>query len=655
MSEFDKRIEVSEERLRLAIESTQLGTWEYYPITGELNWSPECRKIYGLLNDQEVDMAVFTDHIYPEDRQHVLEQIKEAMDPSGNGSYDVTYRITRFDNKSIRWIHPKGRVYFNEKRQPERFIGTVVDITEYKSFEESLRESEQRARIAIEAAELGTFDWDMAAGNYYNSARVMEIFGFGNKQASRDEMLSRFHPDDKHIRDKAVSESIEKGGLMYEVRIIWPDQSIRWIKVYGKIIPDAQQRELRRMYGIVMDITEQKSQEALLEKIVMERTLSLMQSNEELKKSEERYSKMAEEVQDYAILLLSSEGIILNWNKGAQRIKGYHESEIIGKHFRIFYLPDDRENKLPETLLRQATETGRAAHEGWRIRKDNTIFWGSIVITALHDAENNIIGFTKVTRDLTERKMAEEQLQQYNRELEAQNKELEQFAYIASHDLQEPLRKIQTFTEILEKNITDEPTARKYLERINSAAQRMSQLVRAVLDYSRLSVSEIVLEPVDLNTILDNVLNDLELPISERDVKIVSAKLPVVKGIPVQLHQLFLNLLSNAIKFSDKDPRITISTRSMPPRENSQYQGLQPGIEYAEIMIEDNGIGFEQKYAARIFTIFQRLHGQKAYPGTGIGLALCKKIVDNHFGHIRVESEQGKGSRFFVYLLVTHK
>jgi PAS domain S-box-containing protein len=655
MSELDKRIEENEERLRLAIESTQLGTWEYYPLTGELHWSPECRKIYGLLNDQEVDMSVFDEHIYEDDKQHVIQQIEEAMNPAGNGAYDVIYRITRFDDHTIRWIHPKGKVYFNEKRQPERFIGTVVDITEYKAFEESLRESEQRARIAIEAAELGTFDWDIAAGNYYSSPRVMEIFGYGNqKDVTHDDLVSRFHPQDKPIRDKAVKESIDKGGLMYEVRVVWSDQTIRWIKVYGKIIPGIH-REVRRMYGIVMDITEQKSQEAMLEKLVAERTLSLMQSNEELKKSEERYSKMAEEVQDYAILLLSTEGFILNWNKGAERIKGYHESEIIGKHFRIFYLPDDRENRLPETLLREATETGRAMHEGWRIRKDSTIFWGSIVITALHDAENNIIGFTKVTRDLTERKMAEEQLQQYNRELEAQNKELEQFAYIASHDLQEPLRKIQTFTEILEKNITDEPTARKYLERITSSAHRMSQLVRAVLDYSRLSVSEIVLEPVDLDSVLDNVKNDLELPISERGAEIVSQKLPVVKGIPIQLHQLFLNLLSNAIKFSDRAPKIRISSRSLPSRENSQYAGLQPGMEYAEIIVEDQGIGFEQKYASRIFTIFQRLHGQKAYPGTGIGLALCKKIVDNHYGHIHVESEPGKGSRFFIYLLVAQK
>ncbi len=651
MTDLDNRIEENEERLRLAIESTQLGTWEYYPLTGKLHWSPECRKIYGLRDNIDVDMSAFSDHLYAEDKDHVLQAVEAAMDPSGDGNYDLTYRIVRFDDGSVRWIHPKGKVFFNEQRQPERFIGTVVDITEYKTFETSLRESEQRARIAVEAADLGTFDWDLSANIFHSSDRVLQIFGFAaGSEVSHAEMMSRFHPEDKHIRDKAVADSKEKGGLIYEVRIIWPDQSIRWVKVYGKIIPGGNQ-QLTRMYGIVMDITEQKSQEAMLEKIVAERTLSLLQSNEELKKSEERYSKMAEEVQDYAILLLSTEGYILNWNKGAERIKGYHESEIIGKHFRKFYLPKDQQNRLPETLLREAAETGRAMHEGWRIRKDNTIFWGSIVITALHDADNNIIGYSKVTRDLTERKMAEDRMREYAKELEAQNKELEQFAYIASHDLQEPLRKIQTFTEILEKHIHDETLSRKYLEKISSAANRMSQLVRSVLDYSRLSVTDIVLEPVDLNPIFENIKTDLELQISEREVVIDDQKLPVVKGIPIQLQQLLFNLLSNAIKFSDKDPYITIRSRSLQPKESEQYPGLQPGMDYSEIMIQDNGIGFDQKYAARIFTIFQRLHGQKTYPGTGIGLALCKKIVDNHYGHIRVESEPGKGSRFYIYLL----
>jgi PAS domain S-box-containing protein len=651
MTGIEQRIEENEERLRMAIESTHMGTWEYYPVIGKLDWSNECKKIYGLGEGQNIDFDGFADHIHPSDKEYVTAQIQRAMDPEGDGIYDITYRIIRFDDKTIRWIHPRGKAYFNEHGQVEKFIGTVVDITTAKTYEETLRESEQRVRIAVDAARMGTFDW-IIDGNLFNcSARFREIFGFNADQpVSRDEALARFCKDDIPLHEAALQQAYQTNTLQYELRVCWPGGSVHWVKVHGRIILDPNMN-IRRMYGIVMETTEQKIEESRLESMVAERTASLLQSNVELKKSEERYSKMAEEVKDYAILLLSVDGLVLNWNQGAERIKGYKESEIIGKHFRIFYLPDDRESKLPEALIKRASEEGRAMHEGWRIRKDNTVFWGSIVITALHDEHNNVIGFTKVTRDLTEKKLADDQLKQYAHELEEQNKELEQFAYIASHDLQEPLRKIQTFTEILERHIDEPEQRKKYLERIQSSAERMSQLIHSVLEYSRLSITDVKLEPVDLNIVIENVKTDLELQISEKAVIVDTGKLPVVKGIQMQLHQLFLNLISNAIKFSDQDPKIELAARLVRANELSQFPNVKPGMVYVEIMVRDNGIGFEQKYAEKIFTIFQRLHGQKTYPGTGIGLALCKKIVDNHHGYIRAESEPGKGSSFYVYLL----
>lgn len=648
-----KKAEENEERLRMAISSTKLGTWEFYPLTGELHWSDECKNVYGLELDREVDFSVFAEHIFPADRQFVETEVQRSMDPGGDGMYNISYRITRFNDDNIRWIHAQGKVFFNGDKQPERFIGTVIDITEHKMFEENLRASEQRTRIAIEAADMGTFDWNLAADKFYSSKRLLEIFGFQDQpETTHLDLISRFHPDDKAIRDKAVAESFEKSGLMYEARIIWPDKSVRWIKVHGKIVHDPQ-RQLERMYGMVVDITEQKYQFRLLEKMVEERTHSLIQSNEELKRSEERYYRMTEEVQDYAILLMSVEGNILNWNKGAQKIKGYHESEIIGKHFGIFYLPLDKQEGLPEKLLGLARNEGRAMHEGWRMRKDGTRFWGSVVLTALHDEQNNIIAFSKVTRDLTERKLAEERTQKYLAELEAQNRELEQFAYIASHDLQEPLRKIQTFTELMEKNMANESVAKKYLAKIHTSAIRMTELIRSVLHFSRLSNANIVLEPTDLNFILENVMIDLEVLIDESNAVINSDKLPLLNGIPLQLHQLFANLLTNAIKFSKKEitPEITISFAVVSGEQVSKYRSsIDPDLEYAEIVFRDNGIGFEQQYAAKVFTIFQRLHNHESYPGTGIGLALCKKIVDNHKGYIRVVTELEKGAAFYIYL-----
>jgi PAS domain S-box-containing protein len=367
-----------------------------------------------------------------------------------------------------------------------------------------------------------------------------------------------------------------------------------------------------------------------------------------LKKSEERYHKMIEEVEDYAILLLDRDGNILNWNKGAENIKGYSEKEILGKNFRIFYLDEDRKRKLPEQLITEASERGKAMHEGWRLKKNGDRFWGQIVITALHDQENNIIGFSKVTRDLTERKMAEDQAKSFTRDIEFRNKQLEEYAHIASHDLQEPLRKILTFSELLERNLDDKKLALQNLEKISASAKRMVTLIKDVLQYSQLSLTDDLFSQTDLNLILNNIKKDYELAIEEKNVKIIDFNLPIIKGIPIQLHQLFSNLLGNSLKFSGTDPVIEITSEKAARKEMKQNTPLDSNVSYVKIIFKDNGIGFDPSFADKAFKLFQRL--QTALPGTGIGLALCKKIVENHKGFITVTSEPEKGTVFTIYL-----
>ncbi len=399
------------------------------------------------------------------------------------------------------------------------------------------------------------------------------------------------------------------------------------------------------------DITDSRTKADELELKVRERTRLLERTNEELKKSEERYIKMTEEVQDYAIILLDVDGTILNWNKGAQNIKGYAENEIIGQNFSVFYLEEDRKSNLPEKLIRMAGEEGRAMHEGLRKRKDGSTFWGSIVITALHDDNNKVIGFTKVTRDLTERKMAEDKMRQHTAELEVKNRQLEQFAYIASHDLQEPLRKIQTFVEILEKKIDNEDVRNRYYAKITTSAKRMGQLIQSVLNYSRLSQTHELLLPTDLNIILENVLADYELLIEEKKAVIRYDRMPIIQGIELLLGQLFSNLIGNALKFSETEPLISISWRIVNGQELKKLMPAEdPSGNYLELTFKDNGIGFEQQYSEKIFNIFQRLNSQEDYAGTGVGLALCKKIVEHHHGYIYARSELGRGASFFVYL-----
>lgn len=372
-------------------------------------------------------------------------------------------------------------------------------------------------------------------------------------------------------------------------------------------------------------------------------------AEDRLRMSEERYHQMIAEVQDYAIILLSEQGIIENWNAGAEKIKGYKAEEIIGRHIDIFYTGEDRDSGLPGILLNKARQEGKALHEGWRVRKDGTRFWGTIVITALHNKDNKVIGFTKVTRDLTPQKITEDRLAAYTAELEMQNQELEQFAYVASHDLQEPLRKIQTFSELIQANYDDREFTTTYFDKLERSARRMAELIKSLLTYSRLAKDGSDQQPVDLNVVLQEVMQDYELKLEEKKGIITSNVLPVVSGNYIQLTQLFANLISNALKFSRTNPMISINA-SLVEKCELPHECNSRAEKFHRIDFEDNGIGFEEQYSKIIFSLFQRLHGRHEYTGTGIGLAICKRIVEAHKGCITATGRPGLGATFTVYL-----
>lgn len=457
-----------------------------------------------------------------------------------------------------------------------------------------------------------------------------------------------------NLPDQLLRRAFENGWVTHEGWRVRKDGGRFWASVTITALHD-NAGQIIGYSKVTKDLTERKVTEDRLSIYTEE----LRQRNEELRQSEERYHKMIEEVQDYAILLLDKEGIVQNWNTGAALLKGYTAAEIVGQSFKTFYTPEDIAGKLPDRLLHEAKINGKTISEGWRVRKDGSKFWGSVVITALHNDNGNVIGFSKVTRDLTERKHAEDEmkaaaivLKDQNKVLENLNSELSAFAYIVSHDLKEPIRKIRIFSARQREEGKSLEQITEYSHKIEDSAAKMQKMMEDVLAYSELSAG-IMFEPINLNNIIAIVKNDIELLIEEKQVNIYTDKLPIINGIQHQLYQLFLNLFTNAIKFSKpaEKPEIKITSKQVWSKEVSAQADI-PHQHFHEISFADNGIGFPQEYAKKIFEVFHKLHPKHESSGSGIGLAIAKKVMINHSGWIITESEVNKGTTFKLYFPV---
>lgn len=359
-----------------------------------------------------------------------------------------------------------------------------------------------------------------------------------------------------------------------------------------------------------------------------------------------RYRLLVEGVQDYAIFSMDPNGVVTSWNVGAERIKGYKPQEIIGKNFSTFYTPEDRASNLPKKVLQTAAREGRFAGEGWRVRKDGTYFWSNVVVTALRDEDGTLYGFSKVTRDVTERKRLLDAIQRHSQELELRvqereetNAELEAFAYSVSHDLRAPLRAITGFAEALREDCAAglDDLGRDYLNEITNAADRMNVLVKDLLDYGRVSRIDLPVTRVSLSEAVEKATKQLG------DEHVGSLTVNVPAGLFVKAHlqvlaQVILNLLTNAFKFHFRNaaPEVRVLAEASDGR--------------VRLNVRDNGIGIAPQHQERIWQVFERLHEREEYPGSGIGLAIVKRAVGRMHGSYGVESEVGKGSTFWIEL-----
>jgi PAS domain S-box-containing protein len=542
------------------------------------------------------------------------------------------------------------QVLKNASGETEGILVFCYEVSEQVLARNKLQEAESRSRLAIDAARMGTFDWDLQNQQFISSERLVEIFGYRDADhVTHQELIDRLHLDDKPIRDEAVYNSYTLGSMKYEVRIIWPDKSIHWINVYGKIFSD-EDRNIQRMYGTVMDITQQK--------------IAL----EELKESESKFRLLANAMPQL-IWTTDKYGNLNYFNQAVYHFSGLGFEELKNRGWTSIVHPDELKENIRKWF--ESVETGNEFLFEHRFRNFKGEYqWQLSRAIPQKDNQGNIQMWIGTSTDIQEQKNFMQELErkvfertqslnyanlalkQSIAELEQTNAELASFNYIASHDLQEPLRKIIAFSRRIEdeEQMSLTTASKDYFERIIRAASRMQNLIDAFLSYSQTSNLRANYEPTDFNKVLREVKTEFAESIDQKKIIIESQKLPALMAIPIQINQLFTNLIGNAIKYSwsVEHPKIEITSIKVPGKE-LLFEGADRQGSYWKINIRDNGIGFDQIYENQIFELFQRLHSKQEYAGTGIGLAICKKIMRNHKGFISATGQVGTGAVFSMY------
>lgn len=575
---------------------------------------------------------------YPKLLKEVLNKGKTIRENESVAYIDINDRLEKFylDYQYTPLFEPTGDI--------SGIMITVNDVTAKVNDRKKVEEAEERVRLASEIAEIVTWDLNIPTQELIYSDNLPLVFGFEKGQKiTRQQVFRRIYPEDLATIEGAYETALETNIYKYEARIIKPDNSISWIRVHGKIFFDELNNPLK-MLGTVIDFTDEKN------------------SQEILKKSEQKFRLLADSMQQF-VWTGDAMGNLNYFNQSLYNYTGLTKLNVSENGWLQVIHPDDREENVNRWM--QSIKTGNDfTFEHRFLRHDGQYRWQISHAIPQKDADGKIQMWVGTSTDIQdqkdmtnqlERQVLErtEELESKNRDLINMNIELQSFAYISSHDLQEPLRKIQTFasrlTELDEQNISAK--AKTYLERIEFSAKRMQTLIQDLLTYSRTNSAERIFVKTNLDEIVDEVIMDFSERIEEKKANIELHPLGEITLMPFQFRQLLHNLIGNALKFSRKDipPHIQIKAHRVVGHKLN-FKVDFPDKIYFCLRISDNGIGFEEEYKERIFEVFQRLNTESEFSGTGIGLAIVKKIVENHKGIIKAQSEKGQGATFKIFL-----
>jgi len=661
----------SEERFRLVSRATSDAIWDRDLVNDNIWWSDSFYHFFGYEPSEETSkVSFYMNQVHPDDKQKVEEALHEAINQTR--SWKMYYRIRKQDGEYV-YVMDSGVVLVDENDIPYRLLGAITD----RSSEEIARQNEALKISNVELEELvqqRTRDVE-AQKNILQRLFMMapaiictfkgpdHVYDLVNPVAKRllgnrevvglsvaEVMGSHFKPERRAILDKVYQTGETYIGQEEKINLnngVDPETEI-YLNLLYQATRDAND-EIDGILVFAYDVTEQ----------VLARQ-ALIQANEELGKANQEFQFVSDFMPQMVWVTLPN-GDHIFYNKGWYEYTGLNFEETGGEGWNHVLHPDDRERAWK--VWKNSLHNGSDYEIEYRIRRfDGEYRWFLGRALPMKDDEGNVIKWfgtctdihdQKIASDTLEAKVKErtEELQKINLELESSNHELLQFASIASHDLKEPLRKIIMFSNMVrDRHLNELPAgALEYITKIIASSTRMNALVADLLSFTKLSVDS-EFEKADLKVILNEVLSDLELVIKEKAAIITTPDMPEAEIVPGQMRQVFQNIISNSLKFTRNGvtPEITITCQLV--NRLSFIDALDENGKFIRISIQDNGIGFENLHSEKIFTIFQRLHTKNKFEGTGIGLAIAKKIIAKHHGIIKGTGVEGEGACFVIVI-----
>jgi PAS domain S-box-containing protein len=614
------------ERLTLALDAAKMGSWHWDSFTNKNLWTPYHDIIFGYEpGNGEHTYSDWAARVHPDDLPLAETAWKTAL--KEHKDYVCEYRIVLPD-KTLRWVESYGRYYYDDEGKALRMAGTVIDITERKQEQQALESSELRYSTLAQISPVGIYRCDASANLLYVNQRWCEITGYTFEQVIHQGWRATVHPEDKARVEAEVQHMLEQAiPFECEFRFQRHDNSVVW--VFAQSVPEMNaDGELIGHVGTVTDVNHQK------------------QSEKALKESEERFRSTFEQAA-VGIAHADKNGKFIRVNQKLCDILGYTRFELLGRTFLEVTYQDDLESDLKQVCNLLSGKIQNFSMEKRYIRKDGSVIWVEMTVSLVRRANDEPDYFLSVIKDISQRKQAQTQLQlraqeqeelnilltETTSELRKRNSELDQFAYVASHDLKAPLRAIANLSQWLEDDLSEvlEPENLRHLELLRQRVYRMEALINGLLQYSRIGRVDNELEVVDVNQLLTEIIDELAPP--ENFTIEVKTLMPTLTTKGMMLRRVFTNLIDNAI------------THHNGSQGKIEVSAINKG-KYYEFAVSDDGGGISPQYHDKIFVIFQTLQARDQKETTGVGLSIVKKIIETEGATITVDSDIDKGATF---------